>query len=161
MPVNHLEQLIAEWYEFQGYFIRRNVLVGKLPGGGFRCELDIVAFHPIDKKLVQIEPSLDADSWAKREIKYSKKFEMGRKYIPALFKGIDIPTEIEQIAVFVFASKAYHQKIGGGKVMLVSDLLKEIIDGLAEYKIASNIVPEQYPLLRTIRFIAEYKDQIF
>jgi len=27
---NHLEQLIGEWLEHQGYFVRRNVKVGKL-----------------------------------------------------------------------------------------------------------------------------------
>jgi len=31
---NHLEQLVAEWLEFKGYFVRRNVKVGKLPRGG-------------------------------------------------------------------------------------------------------------------------------
>ena len=30
MPGNYLEQLVAEWYEYQGYFVRRNVLVGKM-----------------------------------------------------------------------------------------------------------------------------------
>jgi hypothetical protein len=29
MAVNFLEQLVAEWYEYDGYFIRRNVKVGK------------------------------------------------------------------------------------------------------------------------------------
>ncbi len=29
MANNHLEQLVSEWYEYQGYFIRRNVKVGK------------------------------------------------------------------------------------------------------------------------------------
>ena len=28
MAHNHLEQMIAEWYEYQGYFVRRNVFVG-------------------------------------------------------------------------------------------------------------------------------------
>ena len=27
--MNHLEQLTAEWYEFRGYFVRRNVQVGR------------------------------------------------------------------------------------------------------------------------------------
>ena len=60
MAVNHLEQLVAEWYEYQGYFVRKNVLVGKRAKGGYECELDIVAFNPATKKLVHIEPSLDA-----------------------------------------------------------------------------------------------------
>ena len=64
--MNHLEQLIAEWFEFRGYFVRRNVKVGKLPHGGHEGELDIVAYHPIDNHLIQIEPSSDAHTWVKR-----------------------------------------------------------------------------------------------
>ncbi len=63
MAANHLEQLLAEWYEFQGYYLRRNVLVGKRPQGGYACELDIVGFHPVTRHLIHIEASLDADSW--------------------------------------------------------------------------------------------------
>lgn len=32
--MNHLGQLVSEWYEFHGYFVRRNVAVGKRPIGG-------------------------------------------------------------------------------------------------------------------------------
>lgn len=88
MPSNHLEQLIAEWYEYQGYFVRRNILVGKRAKGGYECELDIVAFHPLTKHLVHIEPSLDANSWAVREARFKRKFDAGRKYIPGLFDGL-------------------------------------------------------------------------
>ena len=49
--INFLEQLVAEWYEFQGYFVRRNVRVGERPGGGHDSELDVVAFHPTKKHL--------------------------------------------------------------------------------------------------------------
>jgi len=66
---NHLEQLVAEWYEFRKYFVRRNINVGKRPQGGYECELDIVAFHPELKKIAHIETSLDADSWKEREEK--------------------------------------------------------------------------------------------
>jgi hypothetical protein len=37
MATNYLEQLVAEWYEYKGYFVRRNILVGRLPKGGFEC----------------------------------------------------------------------------------------------------------------------------
>ena len=111
MAVNFLEQLVAEWYEFQGYFIRRNIWVGKRAKGGYECELDIVAFHPGKKHLVQIEPSMDASSWAERERRFKKKFVAGKKYIPDLFEDLDIPEKIEQIALLVFASKQNHQTI--------------------------------------------------
>jgi hypothetical protein len=47
MASNYLEQLIAEWYEYKGYFIRQNVWVGKRARGGYECELDIAGleFH--------------------------------------------------------------------------------------------------------------------
>jgi hypothetical protein len=101
MSINFLEQLIAEWYELQGYFIRKNVLVGRLARGGHECELDIVAFHPGKKHLVHIEALMDASSWAEREKRFKKKFDAGRKHIPILFNGLDIPTNIDQIAVLV------------------------------------------------------------
>jgi len=71
--MNHLEQLVSEWYEFQGYFVRRNVHVGKRSNGGWECELDVIAFNPQKKHLVHIEPSMDANSWAKREERYILK----------------------------------------------------------------------------------------
>jgi hypothetical protein len=161
MATNHLEQLIAEWYEFQGYFVRRNVNVGPRTGGGYECELDVVAFNPCKRKLVHIEPSLDCHSWDKREKRFNSKFAAGRKYIPKLFVGLDVPCEIEQIAVLLYASKTNNQSIGGGKLMLVPELLCEIIDGLRGRKIAKQAVPENFPLLRTIQFVAEFREQVF
>ena len=67
MASNYLEQLLAEWYEFRAYFVRRNVLVGKRARGGYDCELDIVAFNPVTKHLVHLEPSMDTYSWDRRE----------------------------------------------------------------------------------------------
>ena len=62
MAGNFLEQLVAEWYEYKGYFVRRNVLVGRRSRGGYECELDVVAFNPEEKHLVHIEPSVDQRS---------------------------------------------------------------------------------------------------
>src|SRR5690554_419807 len=42
--MNHLEQLVAEWYEYRGYFVRRNIQVGPRANGGYECELDAVLF---------------------------------------------------------------------------------------------------------------------
>jgi hypothetical protein len=94
MAANYLEQLIAEWYEHQGFFVRRNVLAGKRLKGGHECELDVVAFHPHKKLLVHIEPSMDASSWDERERRYKKKFDAGRKYIPHLFQGLELPNRL-------------------------------------------------------------------
>jgi len=87
MP-NFLEQLVAEWYEYQHYFVRRNVRVGRRSMGGYESELDVVAFSPEKKHLVHIEPSMDSDSWEKREKRFAAKFAAGRSHIPSLFKGL-------------------------------------------------------------------------
>lgn len=160
MPSNHLEQLVAEWYEYQGYFVRRNIFVGKRKKGGYECELDIVAFHPQKKHLVHIEPSLDANSWSIRETRYKKKFDAGRKYIPGLFPGLDVPAEIEQYAVLVFASDTNHTTIGGGRVLIVEDLLKDIFHELRDKHLASNAIPEHLIILRSFQFATEYRKSI-
>lgn len=159
--MNYLEQLVAEWYEYQGYFVRRNVNVGRRPNGGWECELDVVAFHPGEKHLVHVEPSMDADPWMKRELRYTKKFQAGRKYIPKLFTGIEIPDDIEQIALFGLGSKTNHPTLAGGNVWLISDLLDRIVAVLKERKVERQAVPEQYPLLRTIQFVCQHRAALF
>ncbi len=153
MATNYLEQLVAEWYEYQGYFIRRNVRVGKLPKGGYEGELDIVAFHPEKKHLVHIEPTHDASSWAKREERFEKKFSAGRKYIPELFKGLDIPDEIEQVCLLGFGSNVNHPYLAGGKVVMVSEFLSEVMKGIGESSMHSKTMSENHPILRTLQFI--------
>ena len=160
MAANYLEQLLAEWYEYQGYFIRRNVWVGKREKGGYECELDIVAFHPGKKHLLQVEPSSDADSWAKREERYARKFLAGRKYIPELFKDFGAQGPIDQVAVFLSASKQNRQTLAGGRIVLASEILVDILRGLRSSSIFSSAVSEQYPILRTLQFVCEYRERV-
>ena len=161
MANNFLEQLVAEWYEYRGYFVRRNVPVGRRAGGGSESELDMVAFNPEKRHLVHIEPSMDADSWETRERRFGAKFEAGRKYIPQLFPGVQLPDEIEQVAIFAFASRTNHPTVGGGRVLQVSDLMREIMEELSDKKIMENAVPEHHSLLRTLQFVAEYRKKVF
>ncbi|MBN1370442.1 MAG: hypothetical protein JW987_00665 [Anaerolineaceae bacterium] len=160
MVNNYLEQLVAEWYEFRGYFVRRNIMVAPHPNGGFESELDVIAYHPKDGLLVHIEPSMDADSWEVRERRFSKKFQLGREYIPKLFEGIILPREIRQIALLGFASKANHTHLGGGEIMLVNELLLEILSEIKDKQIASEAIPEHLSILRTLQFVSEYRKDI-
>lgn len=161
MANNFLEQLVTEWYEYKGYFVRRNVFVGRRARGGYESELDVVAFNPSTRHLVHVEPSLDAESWEKRERLFRKKFDAGRKYIPGLLQGFDLPEEIEQIAILVFASKSNHPTLGGGKVLLISDLMRQIMEDLGDKKIASRMIPDHHPILRTLQFVIEYRKKVF
>lgn len=149
--MNHLEQFISEWLEFKGYFVRRNVKVGKLSHGGHEGELDIVAFHPESKHLLHVEPSIDAHKWEQRESRFSKKFEAGKKYIISeIFSWLPPSSEIEQWAVLWGSDKNY-KTIGGGKVVpiwkLYAFVAKDVVS--VEKTVA---IPEGFPLLRTMQF---------
>lgn len=154
--MNFLEELAAEWYEFQGYFVRRNVRVGPRAGGGHEGELDVVALHPGQNRLLHIEPSMDANSWDERERRFTKKFEIGQKYIPTLFTGLpNLPT-IEPIALIGFGRAPGRATLGGGKLIMIGTLMEEIRDDLKNRDIARAAVPEQYFLLRTLQFAANH-----
>ena len=155
MP-NFLEQLVAEWYEYRGYFVRRNVNVGKRLKGGYASELDVVAFHPDKRHLVHVEPSMDCHSWAKREKRFAAKFRAGKKHIPALFKGFKDLPEIDQMAVLVYGSSIDHSKIGGGRLIHIKDLMNDIHEYLSTREVRHAAVPEQYVILRGLQFAENY-----
>jgi hypothetical protein len=158
MAHNYLEQLVAEWYQYNGYFIQRNVHVGPLPHGGYECELDVVAFNPRSGHLLHIEPSMDAHSWTRRAERCEKKFAAGRKYIPELFNGLPVHSNIEQIALLVYASNKIHTTLAGGQVMLLPEFLQAIFASLSQTTLARSAVPEQYPLIRTLQVVSDHRN---
>jgi hypothetical protein len=150
--MSHLETLIAEYLDWQGFLVRRNTKVGKLGHGGWEMELDIVGYHPKSSVLVHYEPSIDALSWEKREARYRKKFEAGRNYIlREMFSWLPPSTKLQQIAVFISHPKG-KDTIAGGIIISVDELMAEIrTNVVASGIMAKNAVPEQYPLLRTLQ----------
>ena len=104
---------------------------------------------------------MDASSWAERERRYTKKFRAGKKYIPTLFKGLDIPDNVEQIALLIFGSKKNRTTLAGGKILLANELIEDILTNLKGKSIFSEMVAEQFPILRTLQFVSEYKDNLY
>jgi hypothetical protein len=154
---NFLEQLVAEWLEYQGYFVRRNVKVSKRSKGGYDGELDVVGFNPETKKLVHYEPSMDCYPWPKRRLRFSKKFAAGRTHIPELFEGLELPTKIDQIALLVYCpQKSGGSELGGGRLKTITEFMKEIKEGLADRHIKNKAIPEQFTILRALQFANEY-----
>jgi hypothetical protein len=151
MHTNFLEELVAEWYEYKGYFVKRNEKVNPLQDGGFEGELDIVVLDPQNKRFIHIETSSDSKSWARREKSFKKKFEVGAKCIRTLFRGLRLPKKIEKQAILASGSDDNHPYVGGGKVVLVKKFLLDVLEGL---KGTHNTVPEKYPLIRALQMIA-------
>lgn len=148
----HLESLIYEYLDWQGYLVKRNIKVGRRTQGGWEMELDVIGYHPETGQLLHYEPSLDALDWETRERRFRKKFEAGRKYIcRAVFPRLDDDTPITQIAVLITHPKRRHF-IAGARIQSVDELMLEIRDRIKKEKpMASAAIPEQYPLLRTLQ----------
>ena len=149
--MTHLEQLIAEFYDWNGYLVKRNMKVGKRLKGGWEMELDVVAYHPGLKHLVHIEASLDAHSWERREERYAKKFELGEKYILSeVFTWLPPGTVIERIAVF--PSVAGRKTMCGAGLKSIDGFTAEVMAEIRKGKImAKEAISEQFPLLRTLQ----------
>jgi hypothetical protein len=150
--MNHLEALTAEWLDFNGYFVRTSVKVGKRPRGGWNGELDVVGFHPAHRHFLHVECSIDADTWKDRQNTFERKFDMGRKHARELFSGMALPTALDQVVVHGYASAVdQHRDLGGGRLITSQELTAEIACGIPATA-WTNAVPEKYPLLRTLQF---------
>lgn len=150
--MSHLEALIAEYLDWQGYLVKKNIKVGRLSHGGWEMEVDIVGYHPKSGRLVHYEPSIDALSWEKREARYKKKFEAGRKYIfTDIFPWLPSSTPLEQVAVFISHPKG-KDTIAGGAIISIDEFMAEVRTRVVACGLmVSNAVPEQYSLLRTLQ----------
>lgn len=148
----HLESLLFEYLDWQGYLVRRNIKVGKLGHGGWEMELDLIGYNHKLGDLVHYEPSIDALSWEKRELRYQKKFKAGKKHIfQSIFPWLEKETKLRQVAVFISHPKN-RDTIAGGSIQSIDELVAEIRTKVVACGImARNAIPEQYPLLRTLQ----------
>ena len=149
--MNHLETLTTEWLDYNGYFTRSTIRVGKRALGGWNGELDVIGFHAETRHFVHIECSTDAWNWEKRETTFSRKFQMGRDYARSHFAGMNVPEELDQVVVhgYVRAIES-HRLVGGGRLMSSGELAAEIINGVPRNS-AKGAVPENFPLMRTLQ----------
>jgi hypothetical protein len=150
--MSHLEDLISEYYDWQGYLVKRNVKVGRLAHGGWEMELDVLAYHPHDEHLVHIESSIDAHSWPKREERFKKKFHSGTRHMfQEIFTWLDANTPVEQVAILINHPKG-RDELAGGKIKSVDKFVAEVRNVVNNQGVVSkNAIPEKYPLLRTIQ----------
>ncbi len=161
--MTHLESLTAEYLWWRGFLLRTNIWVGKLSAGGWEGELDIVGYHPKERRVVHYETSLDALSWPRREKKYAKKFDTGRRHIfKVVFPWLkDSGLPVESVAVLPNRPKDGRTEIGGGRLVTVDELVRDIRHHVSIHPVFGEAIPESYPLLRTIQMTeAGYKKRM-
>lgn len=154
---DYIEQLIGEWYEFQGYFVRRDLWVGLQDDGSYECELDVVAYHPTHNSIVHIETLTDVLSWSDREQHLRTKFDAAKKYLHHYFVAEPNPA-LHQITLVVFEGAKNPASVLGSRVMTMPQLLSEIFTRLKTISMESFMIPASMPLLRTLQVVAEYRD---
>jgi len=150
--MSHLEDLIAEYYDWSGHLVKKNIKVGRLAHGGWEMELDIIALDPRSGRITHVEPSIDAHSWAVRERRFAKKFEAGRRYIlKDVFTWLDADTPIDQQAILINHPKG-RDTLAGAILLSIDELMSIITRDVEACGIAAkNAISEQYPLLRTMQ----------
>lgn len=156
--MEYLQRLAAEWYEYQGYFVHTDLWVGLQSDGSCECELDVIAFHPTRRHLVHLEPSFDLLSWQEREQHFQMKFAAGKKYLHRMF-GIEPHVHLEQLALVV-AEEELPPMLAGVRVQRLSDFLAAMLEALCAFEMAEAIVPDQWPLVRTLQFVAAYRGRL-
>lgn len=153
---NFLEQLTAEYYSHMGYFVRTNVKFGLRKGkGGYKGEMDVLAFRPETLTLLHVETSMDSDSWKKRRDKFQKKFLTAKPYYKKLFT-FQI-NQIIKIAIVGLSSPKKSVNFKQGIIVKsVPDFIKEITGYLSRYSPLNQVVPENFPLLRAMQFTIHF-----
>ena len=158
--MNFLEQLAAEWYAIQGYFVRTNIKANSRHNGGYDNEIDVLAFCPAEGKLVHLETSWDALTWEKREHRYvSKKFV----FTPEQYQDIVgvMPASIQKRAI-IGNSKTQPKDVWGEEgdieVTTVPNFVAEIAAEMKQRHPMRNVIPETYPCLRSFQFVLAYGD---
>jgi len=152
-----LEQFVAEWYEYAGYFVRSNVRTRKRTKGGFDVELDVLAYDLPNNTLLHVETSGDADSWAERKRRFlTKKFILTRKEYQAII-GCKV-NKIRKIAIVGY-TRSTKTNLDWGQdieVILIPDFMKRIAEKLRSQYPAHEAVPEGFPLLRAVQTVLAY-----
>lgn len=170
--MNFLEQLAAEWYEYNGYFVRTNIKFGRRERGGYVGEMDVVGYKPEMHEFIHVEASTDANSLSKRKSGFEKKFTNARKYYMEIFPFKKINIKPKQIALvgfgashdinsYLWKSSAPSNSVWGDikiEVIHIPEFLKTINENLKNKDPQKNAVPESYPLLRAMQYAIFYNN---
>ncbi|WP_051275660.1 hypothetical protein [Aestuariibacter salexigens] len=154
--MNFLESLTAEWYGYQGYFVRTNIKANRRSNGGYNNEIDILAYMPSTGELVHAETSWDAMTWERREERYiSKKFIFTNEQYAEIVGSV--PSTIKKRAI-IGTSRTQPKEIWGDdiEVTTVPNFISEITNGLKGKHPMREVIPETYPCLRSFQFVLAY-----
>jgi len=155
--MNFLEELAAEWYEYNGCFVRQNIKFGGPTGksrGGHTGEIDVAAFNPTTGVLTHIETSQDADTQEERRMRFLRKFTTAAVHYKDLFKFAINKFELVVIVGYSKKQQTHDWRLADGSKIVIKDIpsfILEISEHLGQTDPYRKAVPESLPLLRAIQ----------
>lgn len=154
--INFLEQLAYEYYQILGYFVIKNRKIAIRAAGGWDGELDVVAIDVMRKKVVHVECGAGRKSRAETKSRLEKKFALAKQHIHQLVPWDERQFELEQVALVDSRKRRSAFRVDGAKTMTSKGFVEDCIDVVRAYIERGTVVPETYPILRTIYFVHLY-----
>ncbi len=167
MYQNFLEELIYEYLDFKGCFVKRNIKLRKRKKGGFDREIDILALDTRNCIVYHIETSFATNkSWDQTIEDFKrKKFDIKKKEYAQLVGLKTNKIQIIKVAILLNVPKQKEERNRFKKeTKSILYSVEEIIKEIKEYITScfenplKEAIPEKYPLLRTIQFIHHFTE---
>ena len=153
--MNFVEELVAEWLEYKGWLVTRNVRYGEKPkgsAGGYKGECDILAFHPGHGKYKHVECSQASLSRAKLAAKFLVQFNKAKDCYAILMPG---SSKVQRLAVGGWTKEP--AVIGEGiEIKTIPQFVADLCQKLEPPVPWTKILPQKFPLLRAIQCAVAY-----
>ncbi|WP_297453939.1 hypothetical protein [Persephonella sp.] len=165
MYQNFLEELIYEYLDFKGCFVKRNIKLRKREKGGFDREIDILALDTRNCIVYHIETSFATNkSWDQTIENFKrKKFDIKKKEYAQLVGLEAHEIQIVKVAILLNVPKQKEkrdlfEKETKSKLYSIKEIMEEIKSPITSKDPLKEAIPEKYPLLRTIQFIHHFTE---
>lgn len=149
-----LEQLVQEYYDIQGYWVRTNVNYGPGRRGGYSGDADVLAFEPHNRVLVHLEVSMGAEKWEEKKATVTKKFKKAKDHYEAMCPHPFVRTE--KVAITGWSSSPAPITIPGVDIWTLGQFMHKVVELVTNRFRGSKLPPEQYPLLRAVSFTCKF-----
>ena len=164
------EELVAEWLDLEGYFVKMQIPAGSAGSGG-RYAPDIVGvrFENDELEILHVEVGMSFDKWEKAEKRLKKKFsreieESITNYVLEKL-GLSKNTKINyrRLVVSLHHSKEALKKIEEenlAEIMFIQDVIDEILTGIETGKYHSYESKIKNPTLPNHLWLAKMLENI-
>lgn len=155
--MNFLEQFAAEWYQYKGYLVRTNIKFGKRSRGGYKGEMDIIAFKPEENEFIHIETSTDSSSWGNRKKIFTKKFSNAREHYREAFSFKTEGIRPKKVVIAGLSRTNQENPLGSDTEFIsIPDFIQKIVTEMSGKNPRNDAMPESYPLMRAIQYAVNF-----